>query len=49
MVEGQDLAQVEAYANDIADAVRTGLGTSTRVRERRASGGARLGHRTGLG
>ncbi len=27
MVEGQDLAQVETYANDIADAVRTALGT----------------------
>jgi phosphoglucosamine mutase len=29
MVEGQDLAQVEGYANDIADAVRSALGTGT--------------------
>jgi phosphoglucosamine mutase len=29
MVEGQDLAQVETYANDIADAVRTALGTGS--------------------
>ncbi len=29
MVEGQDLAHVEAYANDIADAVRSALGTGT--------------------
>ncbi len=28
MVEGQDVAQVEAYAADIADAVETALGTS---------------------
>jgi phosphoglucosamine mutase len=28
MVEGQDLVQVEGYANDIADAVRSALGTT---------------------
>jgi phosphoglucosamine mutase len=29
MVEGQELAQVESYANDIADAVRAALGTGS--------------------
>ena len=29
MVEGEDLAQVEGYANEIADAVRSALGTGT--------------------
>jgi phosphoglucosamine mutase len=28
MVEGEDLAQVEAHANDIAEAVKVALGTS---------------------